>query len=148
MTPYFVPDRRLYQLLGAAARQGRKVQLILPRRSDHRLLDFARRWYLRTLHEDGAEILFFKPDVLHAKLVVIDGEAAVIGSANLDMRSLFLNYEITAIVREPATVQAIEGYISALTPDCTRYAEDLYRASRTWQGRLGERLSRILAPLL
>jgi cardiolipin synthase len=148
VTPYFVPDRRLYQLLGAAARQGRKVQLILPRRSDHRLLDFARRWYLRTLHEDGAEILFFKPDVLHAKLVVIDGEAAVIGSANLDMRSLFLNYEITAIVREPATVQAIEGYISALTPDCTRYAEDLYRASRTWQGRLGERLSRILAPLL
>ncbi|GBL43315.1 major cardiolipin synthase ClsA [Verrucomicrobiota bacterium] len=148
VTPYFVPDRRLYQLLGAAARQGRKVQLILPRRSDHRLLDFARRWYLRTLHEDGADILFFKPDVLHAKLVVIDGEAAVIGSANLDMRSLFLNYEITAIVREPATVRAIEGYISALTPDCTRYAEDLYRASRTWQGRLGERLSRILAPLL
>ena len=127
-------------LLGAAARRGRRVRLVIPRRSDHRLLDFARRWYLRTLHEAGAEILFFKPDVLHAKLVVVDGATAVIGSANLDMRSLFLNYEVGAVLRETATVRAIEDYVAGLEPECARYSEDLYRRSRTWQGRLGERL--------
>ena len=148
VTPYFVPDRRLFALLGAAARRGRRVRLVIPRRSDHRLLDFARRWYLRTLHEAGAEILFFKPDVLHAKLVVVDGATAVIGSANLDMRSLFLNYEVGAVLREPATVRAIEDYVARLEPECARYSEDLYRRSRTWQGRLGERLSRIVEPLL
>jgi cardiolipin synthase len=148
VTPYFVPDRRLFGLLDDAARRGRRVRLVIPRRSDHRLLDFARRWYLRTLHEAGAEILFFKPDVLHAKLVVIDGAAAVIGSANLDMRSLFLNYEIAAVLRDPAAVRAIEDYVAGLEPDCARYSEDLYRRSRTWQGRMGERLSRILEPLL
>ena len=148
VTPYFVPDRTLFGLLETAARDGRRVRLVVPRRSDHRLLDFARRWYLRRLHEAGAEILFFKPDVLHAKLVIVDGAAAVVGSANLDMRSLFLNYEIGAVIRDAEAVGALEAYVAALTPECGAYSEDLYRRSRTWTGRAAERLSRILAPLL
>ena len=148
VTPYFVPDRALFALLEKAARDGRRVRLVVPRRSDHRLLDFARRWYLRRLHEAGAEILFFKPDVLHAKLVIVDGTAAVIGSANLDMRSLFLNYEIGAVVRDTASVATLEAYVAALEPECGAYSEDLYRRSRTWTGRVAERLSRVLAPML
>ncbi|NBV78739.1 MAG: cardiolipin synthase, partial [Verrucomicrobia bacterium] len=126
----------------------RRVRLVIPRRSDHRLLDFARRWYLRTLHEAGAEILFFKPDVLHAKLVVIDGAAAVIGSANLDMRSLFLNYEIAAVVRDPVALAEVQAFIASLAAESSPYSEDLYRRSRTWSGRALEALSKALAPLL
>ena len=48
----------------------------------------------------------------------------------------------------PATVRAIEDYVAGLEPECARYSEDLYRRSRTWQGRLGERLSRVIEPLL
>lgn len=148
VTPYFVPDQALFQLLLTAAQKGRRVRVIVPRRSDHRLLDFARRWYLRQLKEAGAEILFFKPDVLHAKLLIVDDTQVVIGSANLDMRSLFLNYEIAAVVRDPAALQATLAFVESLVPESSPYSEDLYRRSRTWQGRAWEALSKALAPLL
>lgn len=148
VTPYFVPDRVLFSLLITAAHAGRKVRLLLPRRSDHRLLDFARRWYLRNLREAGAEILFFKPDVLHAKLVIVDDEHLVAGSANLDMRSLFLNYEIGAIIRDRRALEEALGFVANLESESAGYSEDLYRRSRSWSGRLVETMSKVLAPLL
>jgi len=148
VTPYFVPDKALFRLLVAAAAKGRRVRVLVPRRSDHRLLDFARRWYLRQLKEAGAEILFFKPDVLHAKLFIADDESLVIGSANLDMRSLFLNYEIAAVVRDPAALTAVKSFVASLEAESTPYSEDLYRRSRTWRGRMIEAISKTLAPLL
>jgi cardiolipin synthase A/B len=148
VTPYLVPDRTLFTLLITAAHAGRHVKIMVPRRSDHRLLDLARRWYLRTLREAGAEILFFKPDVLHAKLVVVDGEQLVIGSANLDMRSLFLNYEIAAVVRDPAALAEVGALITGWEGESTRYTEDLYRRSRTWTGRAIEAVAKVLSPLL
>lgn len=148
VTPYFVPDQILFTLLLTAARAGRKVRLILPRRSDHRLLDLARRWYLRNLREAGAEILFFKPDILHAKCVLVDEEYLVVGSANLDMRSLFLNYEIGALIRDPAAIATTQDFIAALEKDSQHFTEDLYRRTRTLPGRIVEQLSKVLAPLL
>jgi cardiolipin synthase len=148
VTPYFVPDRTLFRLLVTAAHAGRHVKIMVPRRSDHRLLDLARRWYLRTLREAGAEILFFKPDVLHAKLVVVDDEQLVVGSANLDMRSLFLNYEIGAIVRDAAAIAEVKQLIGGWDAESTRYTEDLYRRSRTLTGRMIETVSKVLSPLL
>jgi cardiolipin synthase len=148
VTPYFVPDRTLFRLLVTAAHAGRHVKIMVPRRSDHRLLDLARRWYLRTLREAGAEILFFKPDVLHAKLVVVDDEQLVVGSANLDMRSLFLNYEIGAIVRDAAAIAEVKQLIGGWEAESTRYTEDLYRRSRTLTGRMIETVSKVLSPLL
>jgi cardiolipin synthase len=112
------------------------------------LLDLARRWYLRTLREAGAEILFFKPDVLHAKLVIVDDEQLVVGSANLDMRSLFLNYEIGAIVRDAAAIAEVKQLIGGWDAESTRYTEDLYRRSRTLTGRMIETVSKVLSPLL
>jgi cardiolipin synthase len=148
VTPYFVPDKALFRLLVAAAAKGRRVRVLVPRRSDHRLLDFARRWYLRQLKEAGAEILFFKPDVLHAKLFIADDESLIIGSANLDMRSLFLNYEIAAVVRDPAALTAVQSFVASLEAESSPYSEDLYRRSRTWRGRMLEAISKTLAPLL
>jgi len=148
VTPYFVPDRTLFTLLVTAAHAGRHVKIMVPRRSDHRLLDLARRWYLRTLREAGAEIHFFKPDVLHAKLVIVDEEHLVVGSANLDMRSLFLNYEIGAVVRDPAAVAEVGALIAGWETESTRYTEDLYRRSRTLTGRFIEAVSKVISPLL
>lgn len=148
VTPYFVPDRTLFALLVTAASAGRHVKIMVPRRSDHRLLDLARRWYLRRLKEAGAEILFFKPDVLHAKLVIVDGEEMVVGSANLDMRSLFLNYEIGAIVRDPAAIEEVTTLIAGWEDESTHYTQDLYRRDRTWTGRAIEALAKVISPLL
>jgi cardiolipin synthase len=148
VTPYFVPDHTLFTLLVTAAHAGRHVKIMVPRRSDHRLLDLARRWYLRSLREAGAEIHFFKPDVLHAKLVIVDEEHLVVGSANLDMRSLFLNYEIGVVVRDPAAVADVAALIAGWETESTRYTEDLYRRSRTLAGRFIEAVSKVISPLL
>lgn len=148
VTPYFIPDPTLFKLLIHSARLGKKVRIIIPRRSDHLLLDFARRWYLRLLKEVGVEIYFFKKDVLHAKLFICDDEKVVVGSANLDMRSFFFNYEIGALISNHEALQPVHEYVSSLITESSLYSEDLYQRSRTWRGRFLEAISKVLAPLL
>ena len=103
VTPYLVPDATLLMALTLAARRGVAVDLILPRRSNHRLADMARRPALRELSQAGARI-WLMPEMVHAKAVVIDDELALAGSANLDERSMFLNYELVVAFFAPADV--------------------------------------------
>lgn len=92
-TPYFVPESALLMALCLAARRGVAVDLLLPARSNHRMSDLARNRALRSLAAAGARV-WLAPDMVHAKLAVIDDKLALAGSANLDSRSLFLNYEV------------------------------------------------------
>jgi cardiolipin synthase len=148
VTPYFVPDETIFRLLKAAAQRGLSVRILLPRKSDHKLLDFARRWYVRILQEAGAEILLFKPDVLHAKLFIRDDVEAVVGSPNLDVRSLFLNYEIGVVVTAPSALNEINGFVNTLAAESIPYSENFYQHSRTWTSRTLEIISKVLEPLL
>jgi cardiolipin synthase A/B len=93
VTPYFVPDSALLMALCLAARRGVVVDLLIPARSNHRLSDIARGRALRSLAQAGGRI-WLAPQMLHAKLAVIDDQLALAGSANFDSRSLFLNYEM------------------------------------------------------
>jgi cardiolipin synthase len=93
VTPYFVPDSALLQALCLAARRGVTVDLLLPARSNHRMSDLARTRALRALSAAGGRI-WLAPQMLHAKLAIVDHTMALAGSANLDSRSLFLNYEM------------------------------------------------------
>lgn len=104
VTPYFVPDTALLNALCLAARRGVAVTLLLPQRSNHRMSDLARGRALRALAEAGAQ-LRLAPGMLHAKLVLVDDVLALAGSANLDSRSLFLNYELMLAVQRQADVQ-------------------------------------------
>jgi cardiolipin synthase len=103
-TPYFVPDSALLMALCMAARRGVVVDLLLPARSNHHLSDLARRRALCTLAAAGGRI-WLAPQMLHAKLVVVDAVLALAGSANLDSRSLFLNYELMMAFHEPVVVE-------------------------------------------
>jgi cardiolipin synthase len=93
VTPYFVPDATLTMALTLAARRGVVVDLVLPARSNHRLADVARNRPLRDLARAGGRV-WQTAHMVHAKAVVIDDALALVGSANLDARSLFLNYEL------------------------------------------------------
>ena len=99
VTPYFVPDAALLMALCLAARRGVAVDLLLPAKSNHPLSDIARGRALRQLAHAGARI-WLAPQMLHAKLAVIDEQLALAGSANLDSRSLFLNYEMMVAFHE------------------------------------------------
>lgn len=102
-TPYFVPDPALLTAIGMAARRGVDVELLLPERSNHPMSDFARNRALRTLAQAGGRI-WLTPGMMHGKLVVVDDTLALAGSANLDARSLFLNYELMVAFHAPADV--------------------------------------------
>ena len=104
VTPYFVPDDALLDAWCLASRRGVQVSLLVPRRSNHRLADWARERALRQLVAAGAQV-WLAPGMVHAKAVVIDDELALCGSLNLDARSLFLNYEAMAAFYGPAEVQ-------------------------------------------
>jgi cardiolipin synthase len=104
-TPYFVPDESLLQALCLAARRGVHVRLLLPARSNHRLADLARGRALQQVASAGVQIHLF-PSMLHAKLVLIDDAWLLLGSANFDSRSLFLNYELMIALRDQKTLAA------------------------------------------
>lgn len=97
-TPYFVPGPRIIRSLLRAARRGVRVQLLLPARSDVRLVLLLGRSSYSTLLKGGVEIYELEREILHAKVMLIDGERTVIGSANLDQRSFHRNYEINCVV--------------------------------------------------
>lgn len=120
VTPYFVPDPTLLMALTLAARRGVAVSLLLPAKSNHRLADIARYAALRELAAAGATV-WLAPGMIHAKAVLIDDDLALVGSANLDERSLFLNYELMIAFYQPVVVQRFANWIEAQRSHATRY---------------------------
>ncbi len=118
VTPYFIPDETLVQALHLAAQRGVDVQVLLPEKSNHRLADMARGPYLRSLQQAGGKILLYQGGMLHGKALLTDDTLAVIGSANFDMRSLFLNYETGLLVYSQAEIQDICEWIENLACGC------------------------------
>jgi cardiolipin synthase len=108
-TPYFVPEPALLMALCLAARRGVAVDLLLPERSNHRLSDFARARALRGLIAAGGRV-YLAPAMMHGKLALIDDAVALAGSANLDNRSLFLNYELMFAFHERAAIGHFETW--------------------------------------
>jgi cardiolipin synthase len=102
-TPYFVPDADLLLALCMAARRGVEVDVLVPERSNHPMSDFVRGRAFRALEDAGARV-WLAPGMLHAKLAVFDDTLALAGSANLDSRSLFLNYEMMVAFYDAADV--------------------------------------------
>ena len=119
-TPYFVPDSTLLMALCLAARRGVVVDLLLPAQSNHRLSDLARGRPLRSLAAAGGRI-WLAPGMLHAKLAVIDDALALAGSANLDSRSLFLNYELMLAFHQSADVQRFSAWFERERQTASRY---------------------------
>ncbi|QYJ84552.1 cardiolipin synthase [Shewanella mesophila] len=114
-TPYFVPSENLIDALTTAALRGVEVNLIIPRKNDSTMVKWASRSFFGELLKAGVKIHRFNGGLLHTKSVVVDDEHCLIGTVNLDMRSLWLNFELTLAVddsmfsRNLARVQ--QGYI-------------------------------------
>jgi cardiolipin synthase len=111
MTPYFIPPPELSSALQSAALRGVDVTLVLPERSNLRYVDWACWRWLQPLVERGVRVLLQPPPFAHTKLLVMDGDYAQIGSANLDPRSLRLNFEIALEVYDPECCQRLARYI-------------------------------------
>jgi cardiolipin synthase len=119
-TPYYVPNESMQAALCACARRGVKTRIVLPARNDSWVVAAASRSYYADLLEAGVEIYEFLGGLLHAKTITLDGEIALIGSANMDRRSFDLNYENNVLIRDEALTAAIrqrqEHYIAQTQP--------------------------------
>lgn len=119
-TPYFVPGGQLLKALSLAARRGVTVDLVLPAHSNHRIADFVRYRAIRDLAAAGGRI-WLSPRMLHAKAVVIDDSLAMCGSANLDARSMFLNYEMMVAFYASADIAHFAAFIEEQRAASARY---------------------------
>lgn len=140
-TPYFVPDEGLARAIVLAARRGVDVRIVVPARSNHLTADLAGASYLRDVARAGGTICCYLPGMMHAKGVLVDDRLAVVGSANLDMRSLFLNFEIALFLWSPREVAALGTWFESLWTACGT----LHPAGR---GRyVVESVARLIGPL-
>jgi cardiolipin synthase len=146
-TPYFVPDEAVNTALLTAAERGVKVTVIMPERNDSRLVHYTCRSYFDDMLAAGIQIFGFKGGLLHTKSVVVDRQVALFGSVNLDVRSFWLDFEVTLGVYDPDFAKRLlalqDKYIDNAKP------VDLH----TWQQRPGserfiENLARLASPLL
>jgi cardiolipin synthase len=143
VTPYFIPDDALCRALILAVHRGVDVRLLVPQHSNHWLADIAGRSYLREIQQEGGTVLLYGCGMVHAKAVLVDDELAILGSANIDMRSLLLNYEVAVFVYSRGDIQTIEQWMAGLMTEC---AEGVGSVSAV--GEIGEGLARLLAPQL
>mgnify|MGYP000626864850 FL=1 len=146
-TPYFVPDEAVSTAFLTAAERGVKVTVIIPERNDSRLVHYTCRSYFDDMLAAGIRIFGFKGGLLHTKSVVVDRHVALFGSVNLDVRSFWLDFEVTLGVYDP-------DFAEWLTALQNRYIEDSKPINlQTWQQRSGgerfvENLARLASPLL
>ena len=146
-TPYFVPDEALVTALCSAAMRGVRVTLIVPEKNDSRMVHYASRSYYEDLLNAGISLLHFTAGLLHTKCVLVDRETVLFGTVNLDMRSVWLNFELTLVVYD----QAFGENIAVLMQDYINRSEPV--AKESWQTRsplkrLAENSAQLLSPLL
>ncbi len=146
VTPYFIPDEVLQRSLLIQARAGVEIKLVVPARSNHRIADLARRHFLHELREAGVQVLLYGPGMNHAKAIVMDDEAGLWGSANLDARSLFVNFEVGVVTYAQADVAAMRDWMR----EVMTHTQPLVAPTgpRRFVSAAAEEISRLLAPLL
>ncbi|EIR77398.1 phospholipase D family protein [Yersinia pestis PY-32] len=146
-TPYFVPSDDLLHAICTAAQRGVDVSIIVPRENDSMMVRWASRAFFTELLNAGVKIYQFEGGLLHSKSVLVDGQLSLVGTVNLDMRSLWLNFEITLVIDDDGfgadLAQVQDDYIarSALLDG------ERWNKRPLWH-RVTERLFYFFSPLL
>ncbi len=147
ITPYFTPNESLLNALKIAALGGVQVSLMLPEKSDTTLAYWSTMSYATELLEAGVKVYLFSKGFNHSKVISIDGELCLIGSANFDNRSLEHNFEITSIIYNSDITQQIDKQFLKDTERCKSLASSKW-AKRSVGNQVKEALARLLSPLL
>lgn len=146
-TPYFVPDDSVLQALKSVAKRGLDVTLMVPRRIDSRMAQYAGRSFYEELLSHGIEILRFTGGLLHTKCVIIDDHLVLIGSVNLDMRSIWLNFESTLVIDDHGFCRAMSNVIDEYKRSSHRLEVNQWRRRPVYK-RVIENLAQLASPLL
>ncbi|MFC0582988.1 cardiolipin synthase [Micrococcoides hystricis] len=134
VTPYFVPDDTLLYAVTIAVQQGVEVELFVSEQSDQMMVSHAQQSYYQALLEAGVNIYRYPvPDILHAKILTVDGEVSVFGSSNMDMRSFSLNLEISVMALGETITGELDKIIDSYKAESPKLSLDEWenRSPRT-----------------
>ncbi|PSM52667.1 cardiolipin synthase family protein [Campylobacter blaseri] len=143
VTPYFVPSENIIQSLIIAKHKGVDVKLITPKHSNHLLADLGRSPYMRELNSAGVEVMLYRGNMLHAKAILFDSLAGMVGSVNFDNRSLFLNYEVVTFVYSKRVVDELEEWMRSLMDSSNKGMQKPSKVRETI-----ENIVKVFTPLL
>ncbi|NHA13799.1 cardiolipin synthase [Thioalkalivibrio sp. XN279] len=146
-TPYFVPDESIMTALVSAARRGVAVTLNVPQKLDSVLARYAGAACFEELLAAGVQIARYEPDLLHTKAITVDGRIAVLGSVNIDMRSLWLNFEISLFIYDRDCVSRVRELQARYLHDSVLLHPRAWR-ERSLGARVAEGVLRLMGPLL
>ncbi|TZF90202.1 cardiolipin synthase [Cognatilysobacter lacus] len=145
-TPYFVPSRAALFALEGAAMRGLDVRVVIPKRSDSRLVTAAARSYFDKLLEAGVRVYEYGPRMLHSKVLLVDDDMAMIGTSNFDTRSFALNFEIVMLFCNAGVATELE---KSLLADMAKSGEVTAGSRKPpFASRLSEAVARLFSPML
>ncbi len=147
VTPYFVPNEPILQAIRSAALRGVDTRLVVPQLGNHWYVDYAARSLYTSLLESGVRIFERRPPFSHAKALLVDDAYAVLGSPNLDYRSLHLNFETAVEVVDAAFLTRLRDQIASELAHSVEVSLDAHRA-RSMARRLAENFCYLFQPLL
>lgn len=146
-TPYFIPDESLMDALRVAVLSGVKVKIMIPNKPDHPFVYWATLSHIGDLLRAGAEAYIYQNGFLHAKTIVVDGDVSSVGTANIDVRSFRLNFEVNAFLYDEPTAQKLVESFQNDMMHSTQMTAKLYE-ERSLVIKFKESISRLLSPIL
>lgn len=146
-SPYFVPDEAILSALKVAVLSGVEVNIIIPCKPDHMFVYWVTYSYLGELIEAGANCYTYNDGFVHGKYVCVDGQVCCVGTANMDIRSFKLNFEINAVIFDESITLKIERSFDKLKGDSTLVTKYDY-ATRGNLIKFKEQICRLLSPLM
>jgi len=146
-TPYFVPDNAILAALKSAAQRGVKVTVIVPEKNDSKLVHYASRARYCELLPAGVKVMVFSGGLLHAKTISVDNDFCLIGSVNLDMRSFWLNFEMTMFIYDQGLTNQLREIQQSYLLSSFSLDEDNFK-NRSFYERFLENSALIVGPLL
>jgi cardiolipin synthase len=146
-TPYFLPNESILTALKTASLSGVNVRILLPYKSDSKIVFYSSRSYVSELLEAGIKIFFYKKGFPHSKLLLVDGILSSVGTANMDIRSFDQNFEVSALIYdEKITTDLQKSYLCDLNNSVEIILSDWEKRPR-WD-QIRESVARIFSPLL
>ncbi|SFL49837.1 cardiolipin synthase [Salibacterium qingdaonense] len=146
-TPYFIPDQSLMDTLRIAALSGKDVRIMIPNKPDHPFVYWATYSHIGELLKTGARVYVYENGFIHAKTIVVDGKVSSIGTANIDVRSFRLNFEVNAFLYHRPTAERMALTFETDMKHCRELTLKDYRERSLWI-RFKESISHLLSPIL
>jgi cardiolipin synthase len=145
-TPYFIPDPSITMALKSAAISGVDVRIILPFKADSVIVQYASKSYLKELLQVGVRFYLYRKGFIHAKVIIVDDIMATVGTANVDMRSFFSNFELNAVMFDRHVISRLESDFVMDLETCTEVTLSEFEKRSPGEKRK-ERIARLLSPL-